>query len=289
MFNKGLANSRLRFMADIWNTENHTFRNLTHFFPVTSDLYKSQFLNWLTLKKSIPNEWFNVDVKSNESDYDKSNVIIINNSIVAINKLTSNSIYNHFISLSITNSVSECKLKQNYTSLEWPQVCSAIYSSSIDTYSRQFRFRILHNYLTVNDLLYKWKLVDTNKCSYCHTEAETLVHLFCDCAVPRTLYYQIKSWLENMNVKMPDLTVSFILYGATSEKCKNIKLIQHINNLYKQFVFQCRGETELHFKQFRHRLNIIENVEGIVAKNKNKVDVHLKKWGPIKIYLESEL
>ena len=32
MFNKGLANSGLRFMADIWNTENHTFRNLTHFF-----------------------------------------------------------------------------------------------------------------------------------------------------------------------------------------------------------------------------------------------------------------
>ena len=90
--------------------------------------------------------------------------------------------------------------------------------------------------------------MDTNKCSYCHTEAETLVHLFCDCAVPRTLYYQIKSWLENMNVKMPDLTVSFILYGATSEKCKNIKLIKHINNLYKQFVFQCRGETELHLK-----------------------------------------
>ena len=58
---------------------------------------------------------------------------------------------------------------------------------------------------------------------------------------------------------------------------KNIKLIQQNNNLYKQFVFQCRGETELQFKQFMYRLNIIENVEGIVAKNKNKVEVHLKK------------
>ena len=94
-------------------------------------------------------------MKSNDSDYDKSNVIIINNSIVAINKLTSSSIYNHFKGLIITKSVSECKLKQNYPSLEWPRVCSAIYSSSIDTYSRQFQFRILHNYLTLNDLLYK--------------------------------------------------------------------------------------------------------------------------------------
>ena len=34
MFNKGLANSGLRFMADIWNTENQTFRNLTHFFQL---------------------------------------------------------------------------------------------------------------------------------------------------------------------------------------------------------------------------------------------------------------
>ena len=54
--------------------------------------------------------------------------------------------------------------------------------------------------------------MDTNKCSYCHAEAEKLVHSFCECTVPRTLYYQIKSWLEKMNVKMSDLTVFYFIW-----------------------------------------------------------------------------
>ena len=64
-------------MVDIRNSENHTIQNLTNFLPITSDSYKSQFLNWLTLKKSIPDERFEVNVKSSESNYDKSTTKIL--------------------------------------------------------------------------------------------------------------------------------------------------------------------------------------------------------------------
>ena len=66
--------------------------------------------------------------------------------------------------------------------------CVQIFIKSIDTYSKQFQFKIIHNYLNVNYNLYKWILVETSLCSCCLTEVETLSHLFCSCSVVKTLY-----------------------------------------------------------------------------------------------------
>ena len=59
-------------------------------------------------------------------------------------------------------SSSEYKLMKKYPGLDWKSVCKAIYATCIDTYSRQLQFKIVHNFLTVNNLLYKWKLKETN-------------------------------------------------------------------------------------------------------------------------------
>ena len=55
-----------------------------------------------------------------------------------------------------------------------------------------FNFKIIHNYLNINDNLYKWILVETSLCSYCLTEVENLTHLFCFCSFVKTLYFQTK-------------------------------------------------------------------------------------------------
>ena len=44
--------------------------------------------------------------------------------------------------------------------INWNTVCGNIYKTAIDTYSREFQFRIIHNYLNVNDKFYKWKLIE---------------------------------------------------------------------------------------------------------------------------------
>ena len=76
---------------------------------------------------------------------------------------------------------------------------------------REFQFRILHNYLPINTMLYKWKIADSDKCAYCLVEKETLRHLFCECPKSITVFRQVEGWCSQGNLGLPDLNVENIL------------------------------------------------------------------------------
>ena len=46
-----------------------------------------------------------------------------------------------------------------------------------------FQFKIIHNIINNNANLYKWKIKDTNLCSFCNTESpDDVVHEFTTCS-----------------------------------------------------------------------------------------------------------
>ena len=169
---------------------------------------------------------------------------------------------------------------KKYPGLDWKSVCKAIYATCIDTYSRQLQFKIVHNFLTVNNLLYKWKLKETNLCSYCNVEPETLINIFCHCHVTKTFYCRINDYLRQCNVVLPELTEQFVLYGVTDiTDGHNRKLVQHINILYKEIVFKCRdNNSDLTLTHFKARMSNLEKIERRIAISRNKLHVHLDKW-----------
>ena len=208
--------------------------------------------------------------------------MLTNNGPIKFDKITSNLAY--AILSDQTNqdvkSSSECKFLKKYPGLDWKSVCKAIYATCIDTYSRQLQFKIVHNFLTVNNLLYKWKLKETNLCSYCYVEPETLIHIFCHCHVTKTFYCRINDYLRQCNVVLPELTEQFVPYGVTDiTDGHNRKLVQHINILYKEIVFKCRdNNSDLTLIHFKSRMSNLEKIERRIAISRNKLHVHLDKW-----------
>ena len=67
---------------------------------------------------------------------------------------------------------------QNY---EWKKIFQLPYKVSLCTNIRWFQYRILHRILATNTFLQKIGITNDNKCSLCHAEPETLVHLFWSC------------------------------------------------------------------------------------------------------------
>ena len=65
-----------------------------------------------------------------------------------------------------------------YPQLNYKDVCISIYTGLLDAQSREIQFRIIHNFLTVNQNMYKWNLCEPCLCPYCNTHPETTVHLF---------------------------------------------------------------------------------------------------------------
>ena len=82
-------------------------------------------------------------------------------------------------------------------------MCKVMYDSTTEPHLREFQFKILHNYLPLNDKLYKWKISEYFRSSYCFISAESDVHLFCHCLFTKNLYLEIKQWLAMCNVNLP--------------------------------------------------------------------------------------
>ena len=110
-----------------------------------------------------------------------------------------------------------------------------MYDSTTEPHLREFQFEILQNYLPLNDKLYKWKICECFRCSYCFISAESAMHLFCHCLFTKNLYLEIKQWLAMCNVNLPNCDDNIILYGI-SPSTKHNTLLNHIIMLFKHFV-----------------------------------------------------
>ena len=60
----------------------------------------------------------------------------------------------------------QIKFELNNPNIPWALVCTNIYSCLLDTCSRQFQYRLIYVYLTVKKTLFRWKISETELCSY---------------------------------------------------------------------------------------------------------------------------
>ena len=53
-----------------------------------------------------------------------------------------------------------------------------IRNTTLDTKARMFQYKVLHNTLYVNKMLFKFEKVISPQCSFCKSHEETIMHLF---------------------------------------------------------------------------------------------------------------
>ena len=64
-----------------------------------------------------------------------------------------------------------------------------------DIRSGDFQYRQLIFTLFTNDILFKWKVVNTDTCEFC-TETQTIKHLFWECKIAKEMYGFISDIME---------------------------------------------------------------------------------------------
>ena len=166
-------------------------------------------------------------------------------------------------------------------------VCKVMYDSTTEPHLREFQFKILHNYLPLNDKLYKWKISACFRCSYCFISAESDVHLFCHCLFTKIYNLEIKQWLAMCNVNLPNCDDNIILYGI-SPSTKHNTLLNHIIMLFKHFVYNCRSNIKsLNLHNFLLKVQENEKIEFKIAKKGNKLFLHELKKGKFSLHLKS--
>ena len=172
----------------------------------------------------------------------------------------------------------------------WKQIFLIPRSATIESYTRSFQHKILHNALFLNKKLFTMKLVYSLLCSLCKNHDETPIYLFCDCQVTVNLWKMFQSWISPC-ITLPDLTVTNALLGFLPDGTTNrltCNLINHILLIFKRCLFELRSASSTpSIFYIVQKIKTIMQVEFEIAQNNAKLSFHFKKWDPISAFTDT--
>ena len=123
------------------------------------------------------------------------------NSKLSVLHLSCWAIYNKLLEKTIAKPTSvqywEDKIVDSgHKEIEWSTVYLIPRFATTDSYTRAFQFKIINNALFLNKKLSAVGITELPECSLCKQEAETAIHLFCQCPVTSELWEKLQGCLS---------------------------------------------------------------------------------------------
>ena len=169
----------------------------------------------------------------------------------------------------------DCDLEKG--EFDWKR---AFQSTKICTKSTKliiFQFKFLHRRLPTNSFLYKINVKDSDRCSFCEKETETLLHLFWHCNQTTRFWESFFKWLQTSLCTQKgnklDMTIALGLKPDTS----NAKLQINFSCLMSRYcIWICKLKNEIpNLSHFLHLMNKSYEIE------KNDPNSSSEKWKPL--------
>ena len=218
---------------------------------------------------SIPEKW-KLTIKQSSSDAKNFIIhghhLIKGSRILILEKLTSKELYEILIS-SRTNKVTSVmyfETKFNGNSLDWTKIFLLPRLATYNTYLRSFQYKILHNILFLNKKLYLSGKTKSPLCSYCNTNDETPIHLFCECNSTKSLWIQLNRPFHS-DLKFPELTPKTAIVGVFNDSVSNIHLVNHILLLFILYIYKSRNKHRLNIHELLANILNIKKLEKVTA------------------------
>ena len=139
-------------------------------------------------------------------------------------------------------------------------------TTPLDTKTREFQFKFLHDILVNNFWLKKWNLAETDNCTFCKDAREDIIHLFWDCEHVQTFWNYFN-----------------VIYGRAIGETVNISTVVYSSKdplfctlilLGKLHIYESRyKEGKPDIRIYRRKVNYIQNTEFEIAKKNNTIIV----------------
>ena len=166
----------------------------------------------------------------------------------------------------------------NYT-FDWKQICLLLWIITINSYQRNFQYKILHNILYLNKKLYILGKIDSPLCFICHSNDNTVAHLFWECVRVIQLWSQLRTFFST-DLNLPLLTPQTAIFGFLVETDKCIfKITNHLLLIFKMYIYKSREKGSVDISSLINEIRKIETLEKNTATNDTKkLVIYNKKW-----------
>ena len=88
---------------------------------------------------------------------------------------------------------------------------------------------------SIKQLFIRLKICETDKCSFCNLEKETIHHLFYYCVHTRNLWLDLRQWLIKLKIYIPVLEEKSVLLGMT-----DILYVDKLILIIKRYIYVTR-------------------------------------------------
>ena len=117
-----------------------------------------------------------------------------------------------------------------------------------------FQYKILNNVLYLNEKLFHFGLMGSEKCRFCLVFYETPIHIFSECPIVKEL------WNCLCDVFKDYVSPQSATLGFTSNT-ENSMLINHIVLVFKYYVYKSRKDRNINILPFINFLTIVYDTE----------------------------
>ena len=132
--------------------------------------------------------------------------------------------------------------------------------------------------MLTNKKLHLYGIKDSNKCENCVDEAETIIHLFCDCPKNCSIWKNIVDWLNSLGYRLGYFTDVQILFGDK----KFDPIVNKVIIASKYLIFKQKTKTSaVTFKKLLYFLKSESEIERGIATNNNQFRRFWGLWSPI--------
>ena len=147
---------------------------------------------------------------------------------------------------------------------------------------RAFQFKFLHRKIATNDFLYKIGIKQTDSCSFCEEQKETLVHLFWTCKYTQNFWKSMFEWISQNFKDLENVSPSLSLCFGLIDDVKDL-LFHHLLLIARHYIYTCRLGNKLPKLQvyIQVLMNSIE-IEKHIAFHNNDSNVFVRKWSRFK-------
>ena len=154
-----------------------------------------------------------------------------------------------------------------------------LYQCTRITKYRDFQYRFLLGKIICNIDLKEWGLKESDTCTFCEEDQESMVHLFWECKYVLPLWRYLKYLCDSNNI-VCEVDAFAMLYNSVHNSGTHV--VNFIVIFILQYIYrtQCKG-IRPRVETLENELELHHKIEYANAKLSNKLNRHIVKWNPI--------
>ena len=199
--------------------------------------------------------------------------------IFSLNKLNSPTLYEILIDANKIKPTSQTYFENLFPNFkpDWKSIYLLPKRVTLDTNLRMFQYNLLNNVLYLNNMLFRFKKVDSALCSYCNEEEETPLHLFHSCLKTKQLWNKFREYFSQF-INIPHSTSQISIVGLFDNNQRSM-LINHLLLIFNFYICSASNTKQLNFDHLKKTIKKIKELETELT-GSNKLNL-LNKWRPV--------